>query len=246
MARTLWGKARSDLETTQWRRIIKAGDNAAREGLTELCEAYWQPVYRFVRARGFARAEAENLTQKFLASLLAPGALARFDPQLGRFRDWVRASLSHFLGNELAYRRLQKRGGAQRRIALDRDVAAAEEEALERGSAAETPDRIFDRRWAEAVTARAFARVREDFVRSGQGELFARLERRLAGEAYESVAERQRGPAPSGKGLLVARHRMRRTMADRYRHYLREEIADTVASCDDVDDEIRLLLEALD
>src|SRR6185369_13508424 len=156
---TLWGKARFDLETTQWSRVMKAGQSPAREELAGLCQAYWPPVYRFVRARGFTRGQAEELTQGFFASLLAPGALARFDPQRGRFRAWLRTALGHFLADDLERRRARRRGSPGLVVL---DGATAEEEAHEREGPGAPPDRIFDRRWGLAVTTRALARVRAE------------------------------------------------------------------------------------
>jgi RNA polymerase sigma-70 factor (ECF subfamily) len=230
MARTLWGKARSDLETTQWSRVMNAGQDDSREALSELCQAYWQPIYWFVRRRGFTAEQAEDLTQTFLASLLAPGALAQVDPQRGRFRDWLRAAVANFLSSEVHLRRARKRNDHAR---FTLDVAAAEE-GLRRESLAELPpDQLFDRRWALSVTTRAFARVREDYVREGKADLFAQLEGALAGEAPADNAQR------------YSRQRMAKAIQERYRRYLREEIAETVPRGDEVDDEIRLLLDAL-
>jgi RNA polymerase sigma factor (sigma-70 family) len=239
MSRTVWGKARSDLEATQWSRVMKAGQSPAREDLAALCRAYWQPVYRFVRARGFGRADAEDLTQGFFSSLLTPGALARFDPQRGRFRDWLRAALSHFLPDELEHQRARRRGGPG---LVTFEGAATEEQAHELEPPGEPADQIFDRRWALAVTARALARVRADFEQAGEGALFAQLADHLAPTVDDPASDVAIGEATSAR---VVRHRALNRLRRRYRRYLREEIAQTVARPGDVDEEIMNLLEAL-
>jgi RNA polymerase sigma-70 factor (ECF subfamily) len=241
---TPFERARSRFDTTQWSRVIKPGRGGAREALAELCQAYWQPIYGFIRARGFAPPEAEDLTQGLFASLLAPGALARVDPRRGRFRDWLRAAAVHFLCNELDRRRAQRRGGGQVPITLDVDVA---EECLRHESQdALTPDRLFDRQWALTVTARALARVRADYVKEGKGEAFARLEGLLSGEDLETTdAELSRVLGRTPGDIRVERCRLKKKIEARYRRYLREEIGETVIGPGAVDDEIRLLLDAL-
>jgi DNA-directed RNA polymerase specialized sigma24 family protein len=244
MGSSLFERARSSFETTQWTRVIEPGRGGAREALAELCRAYWQPTYGLIRARGFPPAEAEDLTQGLFASLLAPGALARVDARHGRFRDWLRSAAVHFLCNELKRRRALKRGGD--RPCMSIDVDGAEETLRSSGEEAPTPDRIFDRQWALTVTARALARVREDFVKEGKGAAFLRLERLLTGEDSETTdAELSLALGRTPNDLRVERHRLKKKVEERYRDYLREEIGDTVAGPHAVDDEIRLLLDAL-
>jgi RNA polymerase sigma-70 factor (ECF subfamily) len=242
--RTLFEGGRSRFETTQWSRVINPGQGGAREALTELCQAYWQPIYCFIRARGFRPDEADDLTQGLFTSLLAPGALNKIDPRRGRFRDWLRSAAMHFLANELDRRRALKRGGRQVQITIAADIA--EESLRIESQEGATPDRIFDRQWALTVTARALDRVREDYRKEGKEEAFARLEGLLSGEGGGMTdAELSKALGRTAVDLRVERHRLKKKIEARYRRYLREEIGETVAGPDAVDDEIRLLLDAL-
>jgi RNA polymerase sigma-70 factor (ECF subfamily) len=240
----LFRRAIARFQTTQWSRVIEAGRGGGRDALAELCQAYWQPIYCFIRARGFCPADAEDLTQGLFASLLAPGALDNVDPRRGRFRSWLRSTARHFLCNELDRRRAKSRGGGQLPISIDGEQA---EESLRLASKeADMPDRIFDRGWALTVTARALERVRADYVREGKGEAFGRLERLLSGEELETTdAELSRVLGRTAVDLRVERCRMKKRLEARYRRYLREEIGETVARAHEVDDEIRHLLDAL-
>ena len=244
MGRTVGERARARFETTQWSRVIKPGRGGAREALAALCQAYWQPTYCFVRARGFGAVEAEDLTQGFFASLLEPRGLAKVDPERGRFRDWLRAAVKNFLCNELDRRRAQKRGGGMAPITLD--VEIAEESLRLESQDALAPDRIFERRWALTVTARALARVREDYAKEGKADLFSRLEAMLSGEEVEMTdAELAEVLGKTPTAIKVERHRMKMKIRALYRHYLREEIRETVADSRAIDAEIRILLDAL-
>jgi RNA polymerase sigma-70 factor (ECF subfamily) len=237
-------RAIARFQTTQWSRVIEAGRGGGREALAELCQAYWQPSYCFIRARGFSPDDAEDLTQGLFASLLAPGALDKVDPRRGMFRSWLRSTARHFLCNEVDRRRAKIRGGGQVPISIDGDLA---EEGLRLASGeAEMPDRIFDRRWALTVTARALERVRADYVREGKGDAFGRLEKLLSGEELEITdADLSRLLGRTAVDLRVERCRMKKRLEARYRRYLREEIGETVAGEREVDDEIRYLLDAL-
>lgn len=224
--------------------MIEAGRAGRPDALAELCRAYWQPIYCFIRARGFPPEDAEDLTQGLFVTLLAPGALDRVDPRRGAFRNWLRAAARHYLCNELDRRRRKIRGGGQAPISIDSELA---EEGLRLASCeAQTPDRIFDRRWALMVTARALERVRAEYAREGKQEAFSRLETLLSGEELPMTdAELSSMLGRTAVDLRVERCRMKKKLEARYRRYLREEIGVTVADPRDVDNEIRYLLDAL-
>jgi DNA-directed RNA polymerase specialized sigma24 family protein len=244
MSRTLFERAWPQFETTEWSAVIEPGRRGARSALAELCHAYWQPTYCFIRARGFAPDEAEDLTQGLFASLLAPGALAGVDETRGRFRDWLRAAAKSFLSNEIKRAKALKRGGGHPRLIIDVDVA--EETLRHETQEAFTPDRVFDRQWARTVATRARARLLEECVKGGKRDAFLRLESLLVDEAAEVTdAELSKLLGRTPNDLRVERHRLKQRLQALYREYIREEIGDTVSAPDAVDDEIRFLLHAL-
>jgi RNA polymerase sigma-70 factor (ECF subfamily) len=236
-------EARVPFQTTNWSQIVRAtggSTSEARAALAGLCETYWPPVYAFIRGRGLAPADAEDLTQSYFARFFEKDYLRDFRPEAGRFRTFLRASVSHFLANEWDRERALKRGGGQVRISLD--TASAEERLRLEPVDRLTPEAIFERTWAAALLARCLERLREEQAASGGEQRFLRLKAFLTsdgGSAEYAALARELGL--SGSTLRVAVHRLRR----RFAAVLREEVARTVAEPADVDGEIRFMLEAL-
>src|SRR5439155_18998024 len=165
--------AQAQFTTTHWSVVLAAGDSAvpgAREALDKLCLAYWFPLYAFVRRLGRSPADAQDLTQGFFAYLLEHHLVARADPQAGRFRSFLLASLKHFLAHEHERATALKRGGGQPVLSLDQ-FDPEERYALEPSDAA-TPDAIFDQRWALLQVEHALSRLRAEYSASGRGPLF--------------------------------------------------------------------------
>jgi RNA polymerase sigma-70 factor (ECF subfamily) len=230
-------------ETTNWSLILLAvggQDEAARDALARLCETYWPPVYAFVRRRGLQPADAEDRTQAYFARFFEKDYLRDFRPEVGRFRSFLLASVSHFLANEWDRERALKRGGGAVQISLD--AASAEERLRLEPVDRLTPEAIFERQWAVALIARCLERLREEQTASGGRARFERLKAFLGGDgAPADYAALGRELGLSESTLRVAVHRLRR----RFAAVLREEVARTVASPAEVDAEIRWLLETL-
>lgn len=230
-------------DTTRWSLVLAAGgdDAASREALAALCEAYWYPLYAFVRRQGRDSEDARDLTQAFLASLLERRDFEKLREERGRFRSFLLASLKHFLANDAARQRTLKRGGDVTLLPLT--VDEAEGRYRHEPAAPATPETIFERRWALTVIDRVMAEVRADAERRGTRDQFDRLKACLLGGApdggYVAVAE---ALSMSDGAVKVAVHRLRR----RFQQALREHIAGTVLDPADVDDEIRFLIRALD
>jgi len=228
---------------THWSVVLAAGrgdSTHARSALEKLCRTYWQPIYAFVRRQGHSPHDAQDLTQEFFVRLLENKSLADVDRAKGRFRSFLLASLKHFLANEWDKARAQKRGGGQFLIPIDPQSA---ETACGIDPADETTaDKSFDRRWALAVLDHALQRLRQEHVREGKQDLFEQLKVTLT-EASRSVryAEIAAQLEMSEGAVKVAVHRLRQ----RYRELLRAEIADTVATLGEVEEEIRALFSAL-
>jgi RNA polymerase sigma-70 factor (ECF subfamily) len=232
-----------DFATTQWSLVLAARTDEAqrsnaRKAFEALCRAYWYPIYAFVRHRGYDSDEAQDLTQSFFARVIETDGLASADPRRGRFRSYLLGAIKHFLANEWHRSRTQKRGGRVSFLDLDAlDPAARFALAEDR---THDPDASFDREWAHETIARALARLRAESEARGRGEWFEALRGSLVGEAPARSATAARLGTTEG-ALKTAVHRLRR----RYRELLRAEIAETVADADDVDREMRHLVEVL-
>jgi RNA polymerase sigma factor (sigma-70 family) len=226
--------------TTSWTRVLSARETSpaeAREALEGLCRVYWYPVYAFVRRQGSDAEDARDLTQAYFAELLEKGYLNDYDPQRGRFRVFLIASVKHFLSKEREKALAWKRGGRADVVSLD----AQEVDGRYRYEPvdARTPEQIFERRWALTVLERALSRLRREQEDLDHGREFARLEGFLTGEqadvSYHDVAE---GLGTTEGAVKTSVHRLRR----RFGQLLRSEIAETVETPGEVDDEVRHLL----
>lgn len=229
--------------TTRWSLILQArhrDDIPARAALAELCEAYWLPVYGFMRRQTKDMHEAQDLTQGFFTSLLSRDAFAELHPDRGRFRSFLLAAAKHFVCNEWDKQAAVIRGGKVVLHSLDYEFGERQlSQELSREQSAEI---IFERRWAVAMLDRVVNRLRDEYELTGRTPLFECLSPFLSGdqdgEGYQSVCDTLQ---LSPEAARVAAHRMRK----RYRQILREEIAHTTATPQDVDDEIRHLFAAL-
>jgi RNA polymerase sigma-70 factor (ECF subfamily) len=229
--------------TTHWSVVLAAsqtGGAQAQEALERLCRTYWYPLYGFVRRKGYDTHTAQDLTQAFFVRFLAKNYLAQVDREKGRFRSFLLASLNHFLANEWDRARAEKRGGGCGFISWDElerdgrvDVTAPPEWSAER---------VYEHQWALTLLNQVFARLREECLASGKGELFEALRVYLSGEkATASYAEAGEPLNMTAGAVQVAVHRLRR----RYGDLLREEIAHTVNRPEEINEEIRHLFAAL-
>ena len=228
--------------TTHWSVILSARESSsdADKALQSLCQAYWPPLYTYVRRCGRSEHDAQDLTQEFIAQLLARDFLADVAPHKGRFRSFLLASLKNFLASEHQRAHAQKRGGGVSFVPLD----AEPEEGFLRAEPATnaTPESLFERRWAVALMGRAFENLRGEFLASGKAAQFDRLKGYLeadAGRGDYNEAARDLKMSPSAVGVAV--HRMRLRLGE----LIRREIADTVASPDEIDGEMRHLASVL-
>jgi len=229
--------------TTQWSAVLAAGRSDtthARAALEQLCRHYWPPLYAYVRRVGYSPEDAQDLTQEFFARLLARNTFSQADPQRGRFRSFLLASFKNFLTHEWEKARAQKRGGCVQLIPLEFDTA--ETRIVQPVAPDETPDKAFDRQWALALLDIVLGRLRREYSDAGRDDLFLGLKDTLGGGRSE-IPYRELGArlGMSEGAVKVAAHRLRR----RYRELLREEIANTVAGPEAVEEELRQLFAAL-
>lgn len=228
---------------THWSVVVAAAGSDsthARTALEKLCRTYWQPIYAFVRRQGHSAHDAQDLTQEFFARLLEKKSLADVDRAKGRFRSFLLASLKHFLANEWDKARAEKRGGG--RVLIPIDANAAESSCGVDPADGVTAEKIFERRWALTLLDQVLRRLREEHIHNGKEKLFEQLKVTLT-EASRSVpyADIAMRLDMSEGAVKVAVHRLRQ----RYRELLRAEIAETVTSPGEVEEEIRALFSAL-
>jgi DNA-directed RNA polymerase specialized sigma24 family protein len=234
------GMGREAFEATRWSVVLRARDPeeaVARAALSELCRAYWYPLYGFARRRGCAHHEAEDLAQGLFADLIRRESLAGADPARGRFRSFLLGAMKHHMADAHAREAARKRGGGLTFVSLDDGDGEARyaAEAADGASA----DAYYDRRWALAVLQRAMAALEAEYVGAGKGAHFEALRPHLTGSAPEADVAARLG-VEAGH-LRVLTHRLRRRFAET----LRRQVADTVAAEADVDDELRHLLACL-
>jgi DNA-directed RNA polymerase specialized sigma24 family protein len=233
----------SAFHTTSWTLVrAAAADSAAdsREALATLCQKYWQPVYAFIRRRGYDREQGQDLTQGFFALLIEKNYLLDSDQDRGLFRAFLLTAVKHFLANEWDRTHALKRGGAQVLISID--LVGAEKWHASAPMEHETPESLFERRWALSVLESVVAKLRAEFASAGKTAEFEKLSVFLNKDSdsgrYETLAQEM---GVSSGALRMSVHRIRR----KYRRLLREEIAETVSRPEEVDAELRFLLSAL-
>ena len=238
------GTTRQDIfVTTRWTVVHAAGQRHTPEAdaaLAELCRTYWYPLYAYVRHHSRTRANAEDLTQAFFARLLAKNDLAGLDRDRGRFRAFLLAALKHFLSNERDKAQTLKRGGGVEALSLDWQDADTRYQ-IEPADPRLSPDRLFDRAWAVTLLERVIGRLRMECEAEGRSMLFETLKPFLT-PAHEppAYAKVSQALGMSETAARVTVHRLRR----RYRALLRQEIAQTLASPEQADEELRTLLSA--
>lgn len=234
----------ANFNTTHWTIVLACGDDTdsarAQQALASLFQTYWYPLYVYVRRRGYGEHDAEDLVQAFCLHLQEKHALAKADRQRGKFRTFLLSSLQNFLANENERARAQKRGGGRDLIRLDAEEADARYK-LEPAHSV-TPEAIFEKRWAYSLLEQAVTGLREDFVTRGKERLFDGLRSFLTSDlhetSYQAAADQLHLPLSAIKTTV---HRLRRD----YRSRLREEIARTVSSPDEVEGELLYLRKVL-
>lgn len=230
--------------TTHWSVVVAAGRKdpagAARAALESLCRDYWYPLYAYARRRGLSADDAADLIQEFFAYLLEKQALAAADRERGRFRTFLLTALQRFLGRQRERAAARKRGGGKQRLALD--FSTGETRYRLEPFHELTAEIVYERRWALTLLEKALQRLQAHAAAKGQSQVFERLRGFLTGDrAQGSYAEAAAELGMSEAAVKVAVHRLRR----RYGALLREEIAQTVSTPEEVEEELDHLLRAL-
>ena len=212
----------------------------AHAALANLCQTYWYPLYAYVRRRGHSPEDAQDLTQAFFARLLERNWVGQADQQKGRFRSFLLSTMNHFLADEWDKARAQKRGGGILPVPLQFDTA--ETRYGHEPADNVTPEQNYERRWALTLLDKVLQRLRSEYEQEGKAELFAALHPCLVGDrTAQPYAELAVTLGVSEGAVKSAVHRLRQ----RYRQLLHDEIAQTVANPDEVNEELRHLFAVL-
>jgi RNA polymerase sigma-70 factor (ECF subfamily) len=208
--------------------------------LTELCEAYWYPLYAYVRRRGRSADDASDLVQGFLARLIEKGELSKADETRGRFRGFLLANMRFYEANQRRQAEADVRGGGQALLSID--TLGADGRYLAEPIDRETPEFMFERAWTRTLLERAQERLKAQYEERGQGARYEALKGHLVGDSEEAFdkADVARTLGISEGAFAVALHRIRK----HYAEALRSEVGATVSNEEDVDEEIRALLQA--
>jgi RNA polymerase sigma-70 factor (ECF subfamily) len=229
--------------TTHWSIVRLAGGEPSPEraaALEKLCRAYWPPVYFFARRKGCSDADAKDFTQQFFSLLLARNDFAGLDVAKGKFRTFLLAAFTHFLANEHDRASALKRGGGKITLPLDELT----DEQLAQFSAAENfpPAKLFDKSWALAVLSRSLENLKTEMAAAGKRPQFATLKLFLTADGdAASYAEAAQTIGVAANSVPVLVHRLRQ----RYRELVRAELAQTVATPSDLDEEMHHLFAVL-
>jgi RNA polymerase sigma factor (sigma-70 family) len=228
--------------TTHWSVVVAAGQDVPQrsEALEKLCRTYWYPLYAYVRRRGFGPEDAQDLTQEFFARLLTKNYPAQADRAKGKFRSFLLLTLNHFLADEFDRASARKRGGGQVALSLDHEAAEGRYSAEPVDNL--SPEKLFERRWAQNILENALKRLRGEWSAESEPGVYAVLRAFEPGEQLTlSYAEAASRLGISESAMKSKVHRLRQ----RHRELVREEIANTVATSAEVDDELRRLISVL-
>ncbi len=214
--------------------------SASSTALEKLCRSYWYPLYAYVRGRGYAPEDAQDLTQEFFARLLANHGLEGVSPLKGKFRSFLLASINHLLSDERDRANCLKRGGGKPVLSLE--AQTAEERSRLEPLDERTPEKVFERLWAAALLERVLRELEEEYCSSGRGPVYGVLQPFITGEGpgrdYTAAAQQL---AMTEGAARVAVHRLRQ----RFGVLFREAVTETLDAPEDLEPEMRYLLAVL-
>ena len=230
--------------TTHWSVVVRAMESqppaSVQQALGDFCQAYWPPLYTFVRRRGYAPADAQDLVQGFFAHLLAEDTLSRANREKGRLRTFLLGALQRYLASEYGRVHTLKRGAGQQIVSMDDGLAGAAEASLAIGDLNDV--NTYDRTWVHTLVDRAWERMQNEFAVEGKVSLLNEIKPFLLGgtelTSQEEVAVRLEMPFATLRTVL-------RRARQRYRNALHDEVARTTTDPAQVDEEMRYLYQLL-
>jgi RNA polymerase sigma-70 factor (ECF subfamily) len=236
-------KSPSSFATTHWSLIVCAGEQdrpVAHQALSELCGRYWYPLYAFLRRGGNDHDQAQDLVQGFFLELIEHARIAAADPERGRFRTFLLASLKNYQANERRTYQTIKRGGKAIQVSINFSVGQQLYDNEPFHSL--TPEKLYERKWALQLIQRCLGQLETEAQSAGRGALFEKVKPLFHGEdadaGYQQIASEL---GMSAGAIKVAVHRWR----DKFRSLIRDEIRHTVTTEVEVDDEVELLFAAI-
>jgi RNA polymerase sigma factor (sigma-70 family) len=232
-------------QTTHWTLVLHARETqseaSAQKALSNFCEAYWPPLYAFLRHRGHASPEAQDLVQGFFAHLLEQNTLSRADQEKGRLRTFLLGSLQNFLCNEYDRAHALKRGGGKQIASIDEHLPEAEASMMDAAHLSDS--RSYDLVWASNIMKRAWQHLESAFEAEGKKEWLEVLRPFVAGGGRTPLSQEE---AAEKLGVPIATLRTWLSrLRQRYREALRREVASTVSDPAEVDQELHYLYQIL-
>jgi RNA polymerase sigma factor (sigma-70 family) len=233
----------SGFQTTQWQMVMAAGSSDSpvhKQAMEELCKIYWPAIYAHIRRQGFSPADAEDHTQEFFYRLIERPMLNQTSSEKGRFRSYLMACCNHYISNSRDYAKAQKRGGNLMFVSIDTAMAEHGFQATLKDPV--TPEREFERGWANALMERVLIQLQRNYQNEGHGDIFALLHPLITdafprGEYAQLAARLEVTEA----NLQVMVHRLRRKHVE----LLRNEVKSTLLDHSELEDELRHLISAL-
>jgi RNA polymerase sigma-70 factor (ECF subfamily) len=235
----------ASFQTTHWTVVFRAGEPdsevSAQQALSGFCEAYWPPLYSFLRHRGHSSADAQDLVQGFFALLLEQNTLSRADRQKGRLRTFLLGSLENFLYNEYDRARALKRGGGRQVLSIEEHLPEAEAAMLATVHLSDAG--CYDLVWASNIVSRAWKNLENEFEAEGKAEWLEELRPFVAGGSARPPSQEE---AATRLGVPIATLRTWLSrLRQRFRESLRAEVGTTVSDTADIDGELRHLYQIL-
>jgi RNA polymerase sigma-70 factor (ECF subfamily) len=234
----------SNFASTNWSLVQRAGQKGGKDSsaaLADLCERYWYPLYAFLRRKGLSQDRAEDLTQGFFTQLIDKQVIGQAEPLRGRFRSFLLTSMENFLVNDLDRANALKRGGGRPILSLDLEGCESKLASASGHAHELTPEKVFDRAWAIELLEIVMGRLASESAAKGKAEQFEVLRSFLSGDSDTSYEQAAATLGISQPAARQAVHRLR----SRFGELLRQEVTDTVADENEVEDEIRGLFSAL-
>lgn len=228
------------MPATRWTiiaRLQSRDDKLVRRALDELCAQYHYPLYCYLRLRGLNHHDAEDALHDFLSKFLRLNSFQTAEEERGRLRTYLLVSLQHFLSN---WSRLQSR---PQEVSIETLASLNEDQELyqkEYFTEEDSPDRIFDRKWAQELMSGVIQHLQEEYVAADKGELFEALRPvLLSGGSLRGVDSTAlaRSLSMSTGALRVAHSRLLKD----YRSMLEADVAQTVSDRESIAEEISYL-----
>ena len=238
------GGAASAFPQTRWSLLLAVGAGGEKDretALAELCRQYWYPLYAYARRRGLSAEDAQDATQSFFEHLLSAQVFQRVGgKELGRLRSYLLTAMQRWLMKEHRKRSAQKRGGGVVDIRLNE--GEGEQRYLREMSHEETPEALYERRWALDIIEQALAVLEADYERSGKGGLHAALSPWLTRSADQGeLTQLAETMGLTAGHVRVHLHRLKK----HFRAVLWDLVAATVATEEEVAEEMRHLQSVL-